>query len=143
MDSDLLSSKEYPTALRNRFILDYAALFGDHAEGELRALGAYCARRDLGGIYRVFLMHFSTSRTLETFAGLWRRYQNTGEAKITEKAQNFARLEIRDENNTSLHSQVVAGYVAALLEMTGAKSVSVGCQHPEGSPLAVFEGRWK
>ncbi len=143
MESSLLSSKEYPTELRNRFIAELAATFGDQVEKELRALGAYCARRDLGGIYRVFFMLFSTSRTLETFAGLWRHYHVTGEAMVVAMSQNSARLEVRDKHNTPFHSIMVAGYITAILEMTGARSIEVTHHHPAGSPVATFEGHWQ
>lgn len=142
-EADLLTSRDYPAQLQNDFLAQLAAHFGPSGEQELRVMGAWCARRDLGGIYRIFLMLFSTLRSLEAFVGLWRRYQNTGEAVLTRQEPGLAVLEIRDEHNTIQHSWLVGGYVHAVLELTGAKSVKVDCDHPRGSAVATLSASWK
>ncbi len=143
LSGDLLRSRDYPTALQNEFLSLLAAHFGPTAEKELRAMGANNADVDLGGIYRIFLMLFSTSRTLDSFVGLWRKYQNTGEAVITERGEKRCALERRDPYSSPEHSVVVAGYIHRLLELAGVKVIAVTCSHPPGTTVAKLVATWR
>jgi len=137
-EGEVLVSKNYPMAVHNGFLAVLARHFGADAERELRTLGAYCAARDLGGIFKVFLMVFSASRGLDTFAGLYGKYQNTGTMVVTESGPKHMVIEIRDPFNSREHDSVLAGYAEQALTMTGAKNVSVPWEHPQESCVSTL-----
>lgn len=104
-----------------------------------RKIGRESTRRDLTGIYRVFLQMVSPQLMVTISPRIWGVYYDTGMMNVLEKREGFARVELTgcdgfDENLW----QDVLGACELALELAGAKSVRMRIETGGGTGDAAM-----
>lgn len=112
-------------------------LFPGDPEG-MRKVGRLNAVESLTGIYKLFLRIPSIEFVIGRAAKLWRSYQDTGIATAEDFAANSGAFVVRGYPDLREDfREYLAGYVAGVLEVTGAKNIRVRID--DGKPDVI---RW-
>jgi len=99
-----------------------------------RRIGRESTRRDLTGIYRVFLQMISPQLVVSVSSRVWNVYYSQGSMKVLEKRDGFARVEVAgcDGFYENLWQDVFCASELAL-ELAGAKSVRMRIESGGGT----------
>lgn len=103
------------------------ALFPQRPPDErLRAAGYEAAMHDLRGIYRAFMRVVSVQFVIQRSADLWGKYYRRGRATAFQQGDCGAVFLLADfPDFPTPMLETTAGYIAATVELTGARDVQV------------------
>jgi predicted hydrocarbon binding protein len=140
-----LSIRWYDLVLMQRVFRKVDELLGDNDCSLIELFGRYEAERDLRTVHRMFLKMANPAYTLEKAGQYWRRFCDFGEWHIVRNGKKgatarFVGCPIVD----ALYCAELQGYFTRILELVGAKNVSVS--HDEcranGDANCLFVGTW-
>jgi hypothetical protein len=111
----------------------------------IEEIGAFNARQDLSGIYRIFISIMSPQFLASRSSMIWKRYFDTGDMCLVALKANYCKLELVDFSDPPLgHEHELIGWIREALLMTGAKNVQ--CKHSyclaRNDKNCIFETYW-
>lgn len=112
-----------------RFILAADRILG-RGDGELvKAAAVYCARKDLKGMYRLFMSFTSPHFIIKNAGRVWRQYYDQGNLVLEEVQEKSGRMRLDDYPDIPLqHDLENTAWVEECLRMSG-------CREPVGRHL--------
>lgn len=139
----------YSLPLYVRLIRKLDTLHGASDLALLQQLGRYEAEQDLSTVQRTFLRLMNPAFIVEKTGEYWKRFHDTGSWRVERDATEGGRggvnacLDGWGVVDAALCLELTA-YVGRLLELSGAKNVSI--EHSRcrarGDAQCVFHGRW-
>ena len=110
---------------REIFIEGAKQLFPNDPKRMIR-VGRTIAKQNMTGVYRIFLKIPTISFILKRVASLWRTFYKKGNPMVKGLKDKSLILQVDDfPDMEDFHVDLTSGYILQLLEMTGAKNVSV------------------
>lgn len=137
----VLASSFYPVAVSAALHEAIRHRLGGGSVNANRRVGAEAARRDFGGIYRVFIRVADYERLLGGIERAWRQYNSHGTIEW-QRGVHEARGAIRDVDGfTEAMWHSIAGRFETMLLLSGAKHASVQVADWSASHAALH-ARW-
>ncbi len=120
----IVATEWYP----NRLVVDVqetivrTAYAGDPTR--IRELGIVTAKRDLSGVFKVFLAIVSPQYVVSKTASMWSRYYDHGKVQITEQKSGYVRGRFTDVKSFSeAFWNEILGSCMGAIEAAGGKSI--------------------
>lgn len=134
---------DYGPFIRAAFAVDRALGSGDGVL--VRQAAVFSARRDLGGIYRMFVSLSSPQFAISRAAKLWRQYFDSGEMVVVAKSNTHVVLHLSDFSNMpDGHEVFLQAYMEELIRLSGGKEPR--SSHPtclsRGDSYCTFAIEW-
>ncbi|MBN1595650.1 hypothetical protein JW933_06975 [candidate division FCPU426 bacterium] len=129
-----------------RFMMLADTILGKGDLEFFKAATMYNARKDLTGIYRIFISFASPKMVLRNAAKVWRQYFDEGEMSVLWQGDNKVQLQLVDFPDIPLHHDIAqTDFIKEAIRIAGAKNV-VGT-HPRciarGDAHCLYEFSWE
>ncbi len=134
-DAAVLSKKILPISwveygAYTRFLLQADQMFGQGDYALIRESAVYHARKDMNGIYRMFIRIATPNYVLGKAAQIWRQVMDSGTLTVHQQSPHGVELMLRDFTGVPLHHELdQLPFFEEVARMTGVKNVH--CTHPK------------
>lgn len=112
----------------------------------VREIGAFDAKRNLNGVYRVFLSFLRPEFIMSRASLIWKQYYDTGRIEVVRVGKQDAEFRLLEFPGLPLHHEVeLIGWMEEALRMTGRSRTQL--EHPgpclaRGDAYCQFLARW-